>query len=250
MSRLGDWDFFTGRLINLAKNQRLAQLYILQGASSEVRKWLTERVLPQLMPQKALREQNILSLSPSGEHYKLEDLEEETWRSFFSHRPDHGHYRFIIFEYSERLSARVANRLLKDLEDTPPWISIFMINSGSGKMLATINSRAIKWRLPRASNDESEGSEEFKNWLRELGECTRSKNYGALPDLIRREEFDEKQLMNQLHDLFLASSEDISYTHCEKWLEHLQWWHKSATFHQAKWERLLPFCVFSGAKLS
>lgn len=250
MSRLGDWDFYAQRLLDLAKNQRLAHLYILNGPAEQISQWLNECVLTQMMPQKSAREQNILTLSPSGDQYKLEDLEEDTWRSFFSHRPDHGQYRLIIFEQSERLSPRVANRLLKDLEDTPPWICILMINSGSAKMLATINSRAIKWRLPKGQSDQAEHSEEFKNWLRQLGECARSKNYGALPDLIKREDFDEKLLMSQLHDLFLATSEEISYAHCEKWLEHLQWWQKSATFHQAKWERLLPFCVFSGAKLS
>ncbi len=245
---MATWDFFASRLLELARAKKLPHLFLFEGDQESTKSWLQDEVLSKLYPNAANREQNSLILAPSGENYKLEDLQEDAWRSFFSHRPDVGDYRFIIFEKSEGLSDRVANRLLKDLEDTPAWLCIMMINSGAAKVLPTIKSRAIKWRLPTPKLSTAE-NEEFETWLKQIADSSRSKNYGALPDLMRQNEFDETKLMNKLHDVFIKTAESSGYTHCDKWLEHLRWWQKSAVFHQTKWERLLPFCVFSAAKL-
>lgn len=243
------WDFFSAQIIKLAKLGVLPHLFILEGDNEVTSKWLQAEVLSALITESGNREHNTLTLSPSGDQYKLEDLQEDTWRSFFAHRPDAGNLRFIIFEKSDSLSERVANRLLKDLEDTPPWIVIFMLHSGQTKILPTIRSRAITWKLPKYGPAQKVPDEEFNAWLSELAHTARERNYGALPELLKSTQIDENQLMDKLHEVLLADTDALSYAHTEKWLEHLKWWHKSNIFHQAKWERLLPFCVLTAAKL-
>jgi len=108
------------------------------------------------------------------------------------------------------------------------------------------------WRMPKSSKQNEvtqETEHEFKQWTNQLAKCALQKKYAQLPELLRADQFDETKLMDKLHESFLGQSEDLSYAHCEKWLEHLRWWHQSQTFHQSKWERLLPFCVFSAAGL-
>lgn len=238
-----DHTFFTQALSSLINQNKLPHLFILSGEAHSTETWLESEVFPLFFKNKASEGENLLRLAPSGASYKLEDIENSEWKSFFSHRPTNSLYRVLVIHQSEELGPRVANRLLKDLEDTPPWIVIFMVHSGTSKVMATIKSRALTWRLPPASLPQK------SEWAQSLAESITLKQYARLPELLREDEATEGELMELLHQSFLNQSESLRFEHCDKWLAHLKWWRESKTFNQAKWERLLPFCVFAAPQL-
>ena len=241
------WSFFTKRLAALIQSERMPHLLVLSGEAQQTKKWFTETALELFLPHASARTEDLLWLTPKNQEYRLEDIDAKGWGSFFSHRPTHSPYRLIVFEQSEALSVRVANRLLKDLEDTPSWLVIVMLQAGSSKMLPTIKSRALTWRLPQTDNLAAV-AEQKQEWLAQLASAALQKEYGLLPELLRADDFNETELMELLHRAFLSKSDSLSFEHCEKWLAHLKWWKESETFNQARWERLLPFCVFSAGE--
>lgn len=243
------WSFFTKRLADLIQSERMPHLLVLSGEANQTKAWFSDTALELFLPQASARTEDLLWLTPKNQEYRLEDIDAKGWASFFSHRPTHSAYRLIVFEQSEALSVRVANRLLKDLEDTPPWLVIVMLQSGASKMLPTIKSRALTWRLPRTDNLATVARQK-EEWLSQVASAALQKEYGRLPELLREDDFNETELMELLHLSFLNKSESLSFEHCEKWLSHLRWWQESEIFNQARWERLLPFCVFSAGEFA
>lgn len=63
--------------------------------------------------------------------------------------------RIVVVPDIEKMSARVANRLLKTLEEPGPHALILMSTSRSRQLLPTILSRTVRWHLAPPSIDES-----------------------------------------------------------------------------------------------
>ncbi len=58
-----------------------------------------------------------------------------------------GRYRVVVIPHADRLSGKAANRLLKIFEEPPPHCVVLMSTSRLDRILPTIQSRTVKWRL-------------------------------------------------------------------------------------------------------
>lgn len=58
-----------------------------------------------------------------------------------------GHHRIVVIPHADRLSSNAANRLLKIFEEPPKNCVVLMSTSRLNRMLPTILSRTVKWRL-------------------------------------------------------------------------------------------------------
>ncbi len=60
----------------------------------------------------------------------------------------YGHYRAVLIEPADALTASAANALLKTLEEPVPGTVMLLISSRPARLPATIRSRCQKWPLP------------------------------------------------------------------------------------------------------
>lgn len=92
---------------------------------------------------------DVLLISPEGKNYSLSDFEE--FFSFLNHKADILNRKYIIIKDAHLLSVKVANKLLKTLEEPPIEVCILMLNNKKVNLLDTVVSRATALRV---ENDE------------------------------------------------------------------------------------------------
>ena len=59
-------------------------------------------------------------------------------------KPYAANYKVYVMEDADRMREEAQNALLKTLEEPPEYVVIFLLSENSGKLLATIRSRAVK----------------------------------------------------------------------------------------------------------
>lgn len=88
---------------------------------------------------------DLLTISPEGKNYSLSDFEE--FFRFLNHKADQLTRKYVIIEDAHLLSTKVANKLLKTLEEPPIEVCILMLNNKKVNLLDTIVSRGIGLRV-------------------------------------------------------------------------------------------------------
>ena len=89
------------------------------------------------------------SLEESKSEYNLKSPGLEEFFKTFHYHPLQLSKRFIFIHNSDKLGPIVCNKLLKLLEDAPDYLSIFFLCPLNKKLLPTVESRALKFYLPR-----------------------------------------------------------------------------------------------------
>lgn len=175
------------------------------------------------------------------------------WQAQLDYRPMELKYKWVIWPEAEKINVHLANKLLKTLEEPPEKTIVLFTTSEKAPMLPTIESRAIKIRLPKQIDDELVHrplpQESFLDYLSRLGADHGQKFCSELAPLIKVGELHEtleflkkhKQESKQL----LLTVLDFERTRAsnpqslEALQKRLQWFQKSEVFHHGAAERWL-----------
>ncbi|MBY0516277.1 MAG: hypothetical protein K2P81_05180 [Bacteriovoracaceae bacterium] len=150
------------KLLKRATSGKLAHFYILNGRQGEfelqkewtqtfIRRYWSEIESRKIIPQNLLSDADLLWISPplnddnEVTNYRVEDF--SSLLSFLSYRGLSSQRRFVVVEDVERVSAIIANKLLKSLEESEGDVTFFWLNPHGHKLLSTIDSRAVKFTL-------------------------------------------------------------------------------------------------------
>ena len=171
--------------------------------------------------------------------------------------------RFVVIANAYRISDRVANKMLKSLEDTPAGITIFMLNPTQGPLLPTLRGRALILRVPSPTEQVLQNDDTplvMKEWF---ARHLHSKN-GPTHDKTINEAFetfldsrDPHELIALLKKKSTAQDELLSLIlrrECQLGdgrrktilLEHLKWAMQARTFNNSSSE--LFFTVLSSLR--
>lgn len=151
------------KLLRTATKDRFGHFYIFQGrgldtdaqkewAKTLIRRYWSEIEKRKTLPKDILNDSDILWVRPWDEEeqelrdeYVVADLKALT--TFLGYRSLGGQRRFVVLEEMQRLSATVANRMLKILEEPHGDVTYLGLNPMGVKLLPTIESRAISHAL-------------------------------------------------------------------------------------------------------
>ncbi len=151
-------------LVNKEFKDKLSHFYILEPnfacESEDLVKWSFELIQNiYLNKGKNISETqienhiDILTLSPEGKNYSLKDFEE--FFRFLNHKADILNRKYIIIKDAHLLSIKVANKLLKTLEEPPIEVCMIMLNNKKVSLLETIVSRGIEIRVQNPKEEVS-----------------------------------------------------------------------------------------------
>lgn len=169
------------------------------------------------------------------------------------YRPMELRYKWIIWHEAEKINTALANRLLKTLEEPPEKTIILFTTTEKAPLLPTIESRAIKIRLPKSNfhdlGDKPQASESLVDFLERLGkeqEDEFMQNLSALLrvgeihetlEFIKKHKLASHQLM--LHILDYERTQAKAPQALEALNKRIQWFQKAQTFNQGAAERWL-----------
>lgn len=153
------------RLSRLYEKDRLAHFYTLQLDGKQNQAQLASELM-QLFAGGPSSHPDILQLAPQGKSYLIEQPDLIEYMRTWEFRPTNLKYRFFIFTDAHLLSEVILNKMLKQLEEPPAWSCILFLNPSAKKLLATIESRSLKWQVPPSPIAEltSPGAN-FSQWL-------------------------------------------------------------------------------------
>lgn len=175
------------------------------------------------------------------------------WQAQLDYRPMELKYKWVIWPEAEKINVHLANKLLKTLEEPPEKTVLLFTTSEKAPILPTIESRAIKIRLPKQINNEQIhrplSDESFLDYLTRLGAEHGETFYHELAPLIKVGELHEtleflKKHKQQSRQLLLTVL-DYERTKAknpqtlEALNKRLQWFQKSEVFHHGAAERWL-----------
>lgn len=168
------------RLKTLYQNQKLAHFYVLQmqGQDQQVQ---TIQELSQAFTndnsEASINHPDLLILKPEGKSYLTEQPDINEYMRSWEFRPTNLNYRFFIFTDAHLLSDNILNKMLKQLEEPPAWSCIFFLNPSGKKLLATIESRSVRFQVPPKMTPEWDASQgSFAQWLDYYFEFFNSQN--------------------------------------------------------------------------
>lgn len=185
------------RLKKLYAKDRLAHFYILQLDGRQNQSKLTFELKEIFCQQSDLNgiprdlEDNgdngdhpdILTLAPQGQKYLIEQPDFLEYMRSWEFRPTNLKYRFFIFTDAHLLSDVILNKMLKQLEEPPSWSCIFFLNPSGKKLLATIESRSLKWQIPPSTIPTWENTQgNFTQWLGQYCDYFLNENKLQLPE--------------------------------------------------------------------
>lgn len=172
-------------LLELAQRRQLGHFYVLQGRGDEGAQqaewvlafirayWSTVEKRPTL-PTQLRDDADLLWIVPWDEKeqerrdYVKDDL--DPLISFLGYRGLQSQRRFVVMEDVHRISAVVANKLLKTLEEPEGEVTIFWLNPTGAKLLATLTSRAQHLALSwHTGSSDSQLITQFQERLKSEG---------------------------------------------------------------------------------
>lgn len=247
------------RLLEQAKQDKLAHFYILEPTKSSVDAqadceqfchdffkdyFALKNVTP---PENVWNHADIFTLGTRTEEEEISNnfnVEEAlAFMRYFEFNPINSPHKFAVITQASRITTIVANKWLKLLEEPSKNTTIILINSNRIKLLDTITSRGILLRLE--TENKSQGFDEFIGFVEE------SKNL-SLSEFLEKNQKNQKDLnywVNQLLE-WEASRADgaLEKAQLGPWLIKLK---EMDTFHQpgaTKWSafyQLLHSSVFN-----
>ena len=156
---------------------------------------------------------DLLYLTPPKDgYYKMEDKHlEKLIRGQYFHPMELPRKIFVVTD-AHKIRQDYASKLLKTLEEPHPLSSIFFLNPHSHAMLPTIESRSIILRLPHLASENFALSSPYELY----------QNLKTNPSC-------QAQLLTHSIDKILNTCEDFRVL--DKFQYELDWYEKSATFH-------------------
>lgn len=131
------------------QTQTLAHLYMLepqyQNNSAHCYN-VIKKFLGSLTPNPDNHSDILFIQRPAGKNYLLEEI--QPFYDFIRHPALEFKNKFLVLDEVHRLTETAVNKLLKDLEEPPVPMTIFLINSHKKNVLATLKSRSILLRIP------------------------------------------------------------------------------------------------------
>lgn len=166
--------------------------------------------------------------SEKENNYKVDSASIKDMLKFISYRPIELKTRFIFFTDAHLMSDIVANKLLKVLEELPPLYCLFLLAPEGQHLLPTVESRAIKVRLPKSTNSKLTESETpvFES-VHELVQYLKTSEDPF---------FDEKKFIEQALSLMLSKSS--SFEQYNEMLANLKHYLESDLYNNSKASRL------------
>ena len=158
-------------LLNKALNDQLGHFYILKTNKTDqskefLKNWILEfcvssvnQINGNFRIDNILNHEDILVIDKNVKetgNYKLADFTDMF--SFLNYSATRHDRKIIIIEDAHKLSMKVANKLLKTLEEPPVKCTIFLLNSTNTSLLDTISSRGIKIRLKSGIEESKENT--------------------------------------------------------------------------------------------
>lgn len=146
-------------LLERFRRRSLAHFYLLSHENENfLNEWMQDFLISVLCQEgrdytsaKRVLEQghsDILWLKPKEDSYKVENEDFDPLFSAMAHRPLQLPWRFIVVEKPHLIGDVYANKLLKTLEEPNDACTIIFLHSTSKPLMKTVESRAIKLRLP------------------------------------------------------------------------------------------------------
>jgi DNA polymerase III delta prime subunit len=166
--------------------------------------------------------------SEKENNYKVDSSSIKDMLKFISYRPIEFKTRFIFFTDAHKMSDIVANKLLKVLEELPPLYCLFLLAPEGQHLLPTVESRAIKVRLPKS-----------KETFAEVKDTPNFESVNELVQYLKVSEdpfFDEKKFIEQAISLMLSKSS--SFEQYNEMLANLKHYLDSELYNNSKASRL------------
>lgn len=195
---------------------------------------------------------DLIVVTPDGRFIKTDQMRELQGEMYA--RPTEGRARIAIIDGAERLNAEAGNRVLKLLEEPPPYAVFLLLTHNLAGVLPTILSRCQIVNFPPLGTDEVAA---FLREQRQL-EAGQARLYAALsggsigraveiagnPEVTQRrdEAYDLLRKLGDLDDVDLlgqAEALEKQKEHLDAWLEMLTIWLRDGlVLSQAAPERL------------
>ena len=164
--------------------------------------------------------------STTENDYKVDSTSIKGMLKFINFKAIELKKRLIFFTDAHLMSDIVANKLLKVLEEMPESIALFLLVPDGESLLATVESRSIKLRLPKKHSDSPHELVDYSSVFELINELKLSEDaYQA-----------EKKFIEQSTLRFLGRAP--SYAECADRLLNLKHYDESAEYNNSKASRL------------
>lgn len=152
-------DVLKNSLLARYRQRQLAHFYLLQASDeTQLKSWARDFIISVLSDEGQARTDSerrldqghpdILWLTPQENAYKVQNGDFDPLFQAMAHRPLEIPWRFIVVEKPETIGDVYANKLLKTLEEPAEACTIIFLHRATHSLMQTIESRAIKLRLP------------------------------------------------------------------------------------------------------
>ncbi len=167
---------------------------------------------------------DLLLISPTEGSYKVDDGNLQDMTRFLSHTPLQSEKKWLVWTESELLTTAIFNKLLKTLEEPPPFLQILFFHEAHSHLLPTIKSRAIVFREKRL-NQKLETETPFFS-LPEASAYSKAQEFS---------ETEEKILIN------LLTNNISTYAQSQNFINEFKALEKNRNFHQTNAHRLFRY---------
>lgn len=185
-------DVLKNSLLARYRKRQLAHFYLLQSSDeTQLKNWARDFIVSVLSDEGQARTDSerrldqghpdILWLTPQENAYKIQNGDFDPLFQAMAHKPLEIPWRFIVVEKPETIGDVYANKLLKTLEEPAEACTIIFLHRATHSLMQTIESRAIKLRLPSSDkttlpqpkNDQPLG-DFIKDWGQSFSELYES----------------------------------------------------------------------------
>ena len=213
-------------LFKKAESDKLAQVYMVSASDSAHAVAWAHDLRAEFTSLEDHPDVYWVVRSNTENDYKVDSASIKGMLKFINFKAIELKKRLIFFTDAHLMSDIVANKLLKVLEEMPESIALFLLVPEGESLLATVESRSIKLRLPKKAESSS------------IEDITYSSVFELINDLKLSEDSyqTEKKFIEQTLARFLGRTP--SYTECADRLLNLKHYRESAEYNNAKASRL------------
>ncbi len=139
--------------ISKFKNKKLGHFYIIESDDNrdQVSNFVSNIINGITSKEFTTNHPDFLLVSPEKENYLTEEFD-EVFKFSYS-RPWELDHKFLLITEGQKLTEIIINKLLKFLEEPPPYLTIFISRPRNFGQLKTLESRGILTRLPPLSSE-------------------------------------------------------------------------------------------------
>ena len=213
-------------LYKKALSDKLAQVYMVSASDSAHAVTWAQDLKNQFTTLDDHPDVYWVERSATENDYKVDSASLKGMLKFINFKAIELKKRLIFFTDAHKMSDIVANKLLKVLEEMPESIALFLLVPDGENLLATVESRAIKLRLPKNQSDAHNEIVDYSSVFDLINELKLSEDAHQA----------EKKFIEQTTARFLGRSP--TYAECADRLLNLKHYSESAEYNNAKASRL------------